>query len=40
MSLADLTVTAVSQAIEEFDRIGRDDFLKKYRFGKARDYLL
>jgi 5-methylcytosine-specific restriction enzyme A len=40
MSLADLTVTAVSQAIEEFDRIGRDAFLKKYRFGKARDYLL
>jgi hypothetical protein len=40
MSLVDLTASAVSQAIEEFDRIGRDAFLKKYGFGKARDYLL
>jgi 5-methylcytosine-specific restriction enzyme A len=40
MGLADLTTSAVSHAIEEFDRIGRDAFLKKYGFGKARDYVL
>jgi hypothetical protein len=40
MSLVDLTAPAVSQAIEEFDRIGRNAFLQKCGFRKARDYLL
>ena len=40
MSLADLTARAVRRAIAEFDRIGRDAFLRKYRFGTARGYLL
>jgi len=40
MALADLTVSAVLKAIEESDRIGRDPFLRKYGFGKAREYVL
>src|SRR5689334_15437100 len=31
---------AVREAASEFDRIGRDAFLEKYGFGKARDYFL
>ncbi|MGO4155990.1 HNH endonuclease [Cupriavidus sp. YAF13] len=31
---------AVLKAVEEFDRTGRDAFLEKYGFGKARDYFL
>ncbi|WP_457101601.1 tetratricopeptide repeat protein [Microbacterium sp. P5_E9] len=31
---------AVDRALEEFDRIGRDAFLLKYGYGKARDYFL
>ena len=39
--LADLTSRqAVLQAIEEFDRLGREAFLAKYGFGKARQYFL
>jgi 5-methylcytosine-specific restriction enzyme A len=30
----------VLQAITEFDRLGRDAFLKKYDFGKSKQYLL
>ena len=26
----------VLKALEEFDKIGRDEFLKKYKFGKAK----
>src|SRR5262245_33619105 len=40
MGLSDLTTSAVTQAIEEFDRIGRAAFLEKYGFGRARDYVL
>jgi len=40
MALRDLTDKAVLSAIAEFDRLGRDTFLKKYGFGKSRDYLL
>ena len=40
MALSDLTASAVLKAIEEFDRLGRDAFLKKYGFGKARDFVL
>ncbi|QKJ18573.1 hypothetical protein [Microbacterium hominis] len=32
--------SAVHQALEEFDRIGRDEFLHKYGFGPARQYML
>jgi 5-methylcytosine-specific restriction protein A len=40
MSLADLTVESVHQAIAEFDRLGREAFLSTYGFGKARGYVL
>lgn len=40
MSLAELTLEAVRQAIAEFDQIGREPFLTKYGFGKARGYIL
>ena len=36
MGLSDITESAVSEAITEFDRIGRDQFLKKYRIGPAK----
>lgn len=31
---------AVVLAIQEFDRLGRDAFLDKYKFGRARSYIL
>jgi 5-methylcytosine-specific restriction protein A len=40
MSLADLTPEAVRQAIAKFDRLGRREFLTRYGFGQARDYIL
>src|SRR4051794_5266208 len=41
MALRDLSdPAAVVAALDEFDRIGRDAFLEKYRFGPARRYLL
>ena len=40
MALSDLTASAVLRAIEEFDQLGRDAFLEKYGFGKAREYLI
>ena len=41
VSLAKLTdPAAVRSAVEEFDRIGRDAFLRKYQFGEAKDYFL
>jgi hypothetical protein len=40
MALSDLTASAVAEAIEEFDRLGRDSFLKKYGFERARKYVL
>jgi 5-methylcytosine-specific restriction protein A len=40
MGLPDLTASAVNQAIQEFDLIKRKAFLKKYKFGRAREYLL
>jgi hypothetical protein len=33
MALSDLTALAVTNAIEEFNELGRDAFLKKYQFG-------
>ena len=41
MALADLTSPgAVANAVEEFDRLGREAFLAKYGFGRAREYFL
>ncbi|KAB1440264.1 hypothetical protein [Pseudodesulfovibrio senegalensis] len=41
MSLRDLTDSkAVEKAIEEYDKIGRKEFLKKYGFGKTKEYFL
>jgi hypothetical protein len=40
MALSDLTASAVVKAIEEFDQLGRDAFLRKYGFGRARGYVL
>ena len=41
MSLAQLTSPlAVKLAIDEYDRLGRDEFLSIYGFGPARNYLL
>lgn len=31
---------AVLKAIAEYDRLGQDDFLKQYGFGKARNFIL
>ena len=38
MSLADLTRPAVLGAIQEYDQLGREVFLRRYGFGPARDY--
>ena len=40
MSLADLTANSVRLAIDEFRRIGREAFLKKYGFGRGVRYFL
>lgn len=38
MALSDVTKLAVYQALDEFDAIGRNAFLEKYGFSKARSY--
>ena len=39
MALGDLSdPAAVVEAISEFDQFGREEFLKKYGFGRARRY--
>ena len=41
MGLNDISSsTAILKAVEEFDRLGRNKFLGKYSFGKARSYFL
>jgi hypothetical protein len=40
MPLTDVTRPAVLAAIEEHDRVGREEFLGRYGFGAARDYHL
>jgi 5-methylcytosine-specific restriction protein A len=40
VGLSDLTGKAVLSAIAEFDAIGRDEFLKKYGFGRSRGYFV
>ncbi|MDB4985055.1 MAG: hypothetical protein JWN04_233, partial [Myxococcaceae bacterium] len=41
MALADLTdPSAVAAALAEFRKLGRQAFLKRYGFGRARSYWL
>jgi hypothetical protein len=41
MALSDLTdPAAINDAVDEFDRIGRDSFLRKYGFGPSRAYFV
>lgn len=40
MPLSDITADSIRQAILEFDRLGREEFLRQYKFGKARGYFL
>jgi hypothetical protein len=41
LALAELTSPqAVEQALDEFDQLGRDAFLEKYGFGRARRYFI
>jgi Domain of unknown function (DUF3883) len=40
MSLTDITSASINDAINEFDRLGRAAFLKKYGFGRAREFYL
>ena len=40
MPLSDVTRSSVLTAMEEFDRIGREAFLKKYGFGPAHEYVV
>jgi hypothetical protein len=40
MALSELTRNSVLQALAEFDELGRDEFLDRYKFGKARGYFV
>src|SRR5690349_18040298 len=40
MALADITPDAVREAMKEYDRLGRNIFLQRYGFGKARNYFV
>jgi 5-methylcytosine-specific restriction protein A len=40
MSLKDITSEAVCQAIAEFDKVGREHFLRRYGFRESKDYFL
>jgi 5-methylcytosine-specific restriction enzyme A len=40
MRLRDITRAAVLDAIDEYNRLGQDEFLAKYGFDRARSYLL
>ncbi|NUR43261.1 MAG: hypothetical protein HOV73_24585 [Streptomyces sp.] len=40
MALSDMTRSEVEKAIAECDRLGRDLFLRRYGFRRARRYLL
>ena len=40
MALSEITRDAVLEAIGEYDRLGRDGFLERYGFDRARQYLL
>ena len=40
MGLSDVTQGAVERALSEFDELGREAFLERYQFGKARSYFI
>lgn len=40
MGYKDITTAGVQRAILEFDKLGRDEFLRAYGFRKARDYFV
>ncbi len=40
MALSDLTADAVLKALNEFDQLGREQFLNKYGFAPARSYFV
>ena len=40
MALRELSRREILQAVAEYDRLGRDRFLEKYGFGRARSYRL
>ena len=41
MGLSDITSRqAVLDAVDEFERLGRSTFLKRYGFGQSRDFFL
>jgi len=41
MSIRDIKdPAAVKQALEEFDRLGRGEFLRKYGFGESNDWFI
>ena len=40
MTLSDATSEGVEQAIDEFDRLGKEAFLTQFGFGRARGYFL
>jgi hypothetical protein len=40
MALTDITRQGVLEAVREYDALGREAFLDKYGFGRAREYML
>jgi 5-methylcytosine-specific restriction enzyme A len=40
VALADLTQDSVRRALDQFHQLGRDAFLERYGFGKARGYFV
>ena len=40
MALPELTRAEILQAVAEYDELGQEAFLEKYKFGVARSYLL
>jgi hypothetical protein len=40
MAMGEIQRSAILSAIAEFDVLGREEFLKRYGFGKARNYFL
>jgi 5-methylcytosine-specific restriction enzyme A len=40
VTLADLTQDSIRRALDQFHELGRDAFLERYGFGRARDYFV
>jgi 5-methylcytosine-specific restriction protein A len=40
MALSDLTTTSILRALAQFDELGREAFLQRYGFGRARGYFV